>query len=99
MYAAELPEWKQEKNRFYCEVPGDIWEEGVFMRLIKQNQEERVSRLSQVSGLGGRLIPAGIVGVAVMYDVSFEPFAHPRVTISRPGCLLGALPTTDPTEV
>uniref|UniRef100_A0A1D2AAW6 AAA+ ATPase domain-containing protein n=1 Tax=Auxenochlorella protothecoides TaxID=3075 RepID=A0A1D2AAW6_AUXPR len=42
MYAAELPEWKQEKNRFYCEVPGDIWEEGVFMRLIKQNQEERI---------------------------------------------------------
>lgn len=43
MYAAELPEWQQEKNRFYCEVPGDIWEEGLFMQLIKQNQEERVS--------------------------------------------------------
>jgi hypothetical protein len=41
-YAEEVPEWKMEKNRYYCEIPGDMWEEGLMMRLIKQNQEKRV---------------------------------------------------------
>ena len=27
-----------EKYRFYCELPGDIWEDGYFMQLIKMNQ-------------------------------------------------------------
>lgn len=38
-YAEEVPEWKMEKNRYYCELPGDVWEEGTFMELIKGNQE------------------------------------------------------------
>ena len=41
-YAEEVPEWKMEKNRYYCELPGDVWEEGTLMRLIKDNQERRV---------------------------------------------------------
>ena len=31
-----------EKNRFYCELPGDVWEEGLLMRLIKTNQQQTV---------------------------------------------------------
>jgi cell division protease FtsH len=41
-YAEEVPEWKMEKNRYYCELPGDVWEEGTLMELIKSNQERRV---------------------------------------------------------
>lgn len=41
-YADEVPEWKMEKNRYYCELPGDVWEEGELMRLIKDAQEKRV---------------------------------------------------------
>lgn len=41
-YADEVPEWKMEKNRYYCELPGDVWEEGTLMKLIKENQEKRV---------------------------------------------------------
>lgn len=41
-YAEEVPEWKMEKNRYYVELPGDVWEEGTLMRLIKDNQEKRV---------------------------------------------------------
>lgn len=41
-YAEEVPEWKMEKNRYYCELPGDVWEEGTLMELIKANQENRV---------------------------------------------------------
>ena len=41
-YAEEVPEWKMEKNRYYCELPGDVWEEGTLMELIKRNQERRV---------------------------------------------------------
>jgi cell division protease FtsH len=41
-YAEEVPEWKMEKNRYYCELPGDAWEEGTLMRMIKENQEKRV---------------------------------------------------------
>ena len=41
-YAEEMPEWKMEKNRYYCELPGDVWEEGTLMELIKRNQERRV---------------------------------------------------------
>ena len=38
IYAEERPEWQMEKYRFYCELPGDIWEDGYFMQLIKMNQ-------------------------------------------------------------
>lgn len=31
-----------EKNRYYVELPGDVWEEGTLMQLIKDNQEKRV---------------------------------------------------------
>ena len=24
-----------EKHRFYCELPGDIWEDGYFMQLVR----------------------------------------------------------------
>lgn len=41
-YANEVPEWKMEKNRYYVELPGDVWEEGTLMQLIKDNQEKRV---------------------------------------------------------
>jgi hypothetical protein len=41
-YAEEVPEWKMEKNRYYCELPGDVWDEGTLMELIKTNQERWV---------------------------------------------------------
>jgi hypothetical protein len=41
-YAEEVPEWKMEKNRYYVELPGDVWEEGTLMNLIRCNQEKRV---------------------------------------------------------
>ncbi len=47
-YAEEVPEWKMEKNRYYVELPGDVWEEGTLMRLIKDNQEKRVMINGQV---------------------------------------------------
>ena len=31
-----------EKNRYYVELPGDVWEEGTLMNLIRCNQEKRV---------------------------------------------------------
>ncbi len=34
-----------EKNRYYCELPGDAWEEGTLMELIKDNQEKRCVRV------------------------------------------------------
>ncbi|KAK9817951.1 hypothetical protein WJX72_004798 [[Myrmecia] bisecta] len=37
-YAPELPEWQMEKYRYYVELPGDIWEDGYFMDLVKMNQ-------------------------------------------------------------
>ena len=47
-YADEVPEWKMEKNRYYCELPGDVWEEGTLMMLIKDNQEKRVMMNGQL---------------------------------------------------
>ena len=41
-YAEEVPEWRMEKNRYYVELPGDVWEEGTLLDLIKKNQERRV---------------------------------------------------------
>ena len=38
LYADERPEWQMEKYRFYVELPGDVWEDGYFMQLIKMNQ-------------------------------------------------------------
>ncbi|DBB13646.1 TPA: hypothetical protein ACH3X3_000668 [Trebouxia sp. C0006] len=40
-YAPEKPEWQQEKHRFYVELPGDVWEEGEMMRLLKGNLAQR----------------------------------------------------------
>ncbi|KAL3137049.1 hypothetical protein ABBQ32_006634 [Trebouxia sp. C0010 RCD-2024] len=39
--APERPEWQQEKHRFYVELPGDMWEEGEMMRLLKSNLAQR----------------------------------------------------------
>lgn len=30
-----MPEWDMEKYRFYVDLPGDVWERGDLMRLIK----------------------------------------------------------------
>ena len=32
MYVDQKPEWKMEKMRYYCELPGDIWEDGTFLK-------------------------------------------------------------------
>lgn len=41
MFCEERPEWQMEKYRFYVELPGDLWEDGYFMQLIKMNQPLR----------------------------------------------------------
>lgn len=43
----QLPEWKMEKQRFYVELPGDMYADGHFMNRIKGNQiiKDRDSRL------------------------------------------------------
>lgn len=41
-----------EKHRFYCELPGDIWEDGYFMTLV------RTSLTSQAIGHPNLLSPA-----------------------------------------
>jgi len=33
----ESPEFTMEKEKFYCPLPGDLWEDGGFMELYKQN--------------------------------------------------------------
>lgn len=38
MYIDQKPEWQMEKMRYYVELPGDVWEDGTFMSLIKRNQ-------------------------------------------------------------
>ena len=35
---SQLPEWKMEKQRFYVELPGDMYADGYFMNRIKGNQ-------------------------------------------------------------
>ena len=35
LYGKENKEWNMEKFRYYIELPGDIWEDGYFMDLIK----------------------------------------------------------------
>ncbi|KAK9806474.1 hypothetical protein WJX73_000984 [Symbiochloris irregularis] len=37
MYGKENPEWAMEKIRYYCELPGDFWEDGSFMQMLKEN--------------------------------------------------------------
>ena len=32
VYVDQKPEWKMEKMRYYCELPGDIWEDETFLR-------------------------------------------------------------------
>eukprot|EP00210_Caulerpa_lentillifera_P009379 g8941.t1 len=44
VYIDQKPEWKMEKMRYYCELPGDIWEDGSFLRLMKRNQYHRTKR-------------------------------------------------------
>lgn len=43
----QLPEWKMEKQRFYVELPGDMYADGHFMNRIKGNQiiKDRDSRM------------------------------------------------------
>ena len=41
MYCDERPEWQIEKYRFYVELPGDLYEDGYFMQLVKMNQPLR----------------------------------------------------------
>ncbi|CAD7700913.1 unnamed protein product [Ostreobium quekettii] len=38
VYVEQKPEWQMEKMRYYVELPGDIWEDGTFLELIKKNQ-------------------------------------------------------------
>lgn len=38
---------------YYVELPGDIWEEGTFMELIKDAQEKRVRAVGRVDGWVG----------------------------------------------
>ena len=40
-YHQQQPEHKMEKMRYYVSLPGDIWEDGTFMDLIKANQRVR----------------------------------------------------------
>lgn len=35
-FAPELPEWDMEKYRFYVDLPGDFWEQGVLLRYLKE---------------------------------------------------------------
>jgi hypothetical protein len=37
MYAPQMPEERMEKYRFYCELPGDFWENSPFMDELKYN--------------------------------------------------------------
>lgn len=41
MYCQQRPEWQIEKYRFYVELPGDLYEDGYFMQLVKMNQPLR----------------------------------------------------------
>lgn len=41
MFANELPENMMEKSRYYCPLPGDIWEDPYFLHLIKRNMPQR----------------------------------------------------------
>ena len=40
-YHKQQPEHKMEKMRYYVSLPGDIWEDGTFMDMIKANQQVR----------------------------------------------------------
>ena len=44
-----LPAWSLETTRFWCDLPGDVWEQGTFMRLIKDNGAPVVGPDSTVS--------------------------------------------------
>ena len=37
MYGQPNEEWNMEKIRYYVELPGDLYEDGYFMDLIKYN--------------------------------------------------------------
>ena len=41
MYGKENPEWGMEKIRYYVELPGDAWQDGSLMNLVKQNMVAR----------------------------------------------------------
>ena len=40
-YMVEAPEFTMEKERFYCPLPGDLWEDGRFMEIYKRNMMRR----------------------------------------------------------
>ncbi len=44
MYGEEFPEWRMEKHRFYCELPGDIWDDGYFMSLVRRSMQSSAVR-------------------------------------------------------
>ncbi len=68
-YANEVPEWKMEKNRYYVELPGDVWEEGTLMQLIKDNQEKRV-------GAGAVVLCCAVLCCAVLKPCCVRPGAE-----------------------
>ena len=37
-----LPQWGYEVTRFYCDLPGDVWEQGTLMRLAKDAATQAV---------------------------------------------------------
>lgn len=43
LYGSPAPEWMMEKNRYFCELPGDLWEDGRFMDLVRMAQPFRNS--------------------------------------------------------
>eukprot|EP00208_Stichococcus_sp_RCC1054_P005895 CAMPEP_0206144500 /NCGR_PEP_ID=MMETSP1473-20131121/24271_1 /ASSEMBLY_ACC=CAM_ASM_001109 /TAXON_ID=1461547 /ORGANISM="Stichococcus sp, Strain RCC1054" /LENGTH=933 /DNA_ID=CAMNT_0053540335 /DNA_START=302 /DNA_END=3104 /DNA_ORIENTATION=- len=38
LYGEPREEWRMEKSRYYVELPGDMWEIGHFMKLVKEAQ-------------------------------------------------------------
>ncbi len=34
-YCPEMPEWNMEKYRFYVDLPGDFWEQGIILRYLR----------------------------------------------------------------
>jgi len=57
----ENPEWRMEKLRFWCEIPGDAYADGLFMKLVKSAMQvhrlesDRVPIQNQVPGAGTEL--------------------------------------------
>lgn len=37
-YCPEMPEWNMEKYRFYVDLPGDFWDQGVMLRYLRSRE-------------------------------------------------------------